>query len=80
MQLAIEEVPPKILISHVHARKQMCNGRAMDQLYFSLQQTNLSNLWWSVVISYYLYGSHTQRPQINHSPIVRGSMQIQRME
>lgn len=49
-----------------------------SRFYFSLQPMHLCNLCWSVVISYYLYGSHTQGPQINHSPIVQGWMQIQR--
>lgn len=46
--------------------------------YFSLQPMHLSSLWWSVVISYYLYGRHTQGPPISHSPIVRGFMRAQR--
>lgn len=67
-QTEIKEVPLRFSSSPIISMIFMhTTGGKMSllwtRLYFSLQPMHLSDLWWSVVISYYLYGSHTQGPK-----------------
>lgn len=68
---------PLISTVFIHTTRQGTSS-LWTRFHFSLQPMHLSDQRCSVVVCSYLYGSHTQGPQINHSPTVQGFMQLQR--